>query len=201
MLRKLDEARVELLAGNSNPAYNDALSTIAANDAGDTITNLYAEARRTSTSADEAVVGRIETIDAKLAETEKEISKLRRGAIDLSRRRSKIEDVREKFRRTGYDHPQSTFNNGGDIGSILGRVLEGAVRSGVLWDLLRQGHGSRPIRGGTDFGGASFPFPFPLPGGRPSDGTGDGWRNNPSSRGGWLPAPPDNDQFTTGGSF
>ena len=73
--------------------------------------------------------------------------------------------VRDRFRRTGYDHPQTTFENEGAISDTLKNVLEGVVRSGVLWDLLRQGYRSRPTQGRPDFGSPSFPFPFPLPGG------------------------------------
>ena len=136
--------------------------------------------------------------EAIAAEAEK---KLRR---QLSRRRSEMEQARERFRRTGYDHPQSTFNNNGDIAEVLKGMLEGVVRSGALWDLLQQGHRSRPTRGSIDFGLPDFPLPFPLPGGDTNDATGGAWRN-PSSRGGWAPGQPDgsanNDDFSTGGSF
>ena len=204
MLRKIDEARVALATGNSDPTYNEALTTIASADAADSLANLYAEARRTPTSADEAIVGRLEGIDRRITETETEIAGLRREAIELSRRRSEMEQARERFRRTGYDHPQSTFNNNGDIADVLKGMLEGVVRSGALWDLLQQGHRSRPTRGSTDFGLPDFPLPFPLPGGDTNDATGGAWRN-PSSRGGWSPGQPDgtanNNDFSTGGSF
>ncbi len=202
MLRKVDEARAALVAGDSNPAYNDALATIASADAGDSLANLYAEARRTPTGADEALIAQLESIDANIARTEAEIANLRRAAIDLSRRRAEMDEVRKKFRGTGYDHPQSRFENDGDIGRALGSVLEGAVRSGVLWDLLRQGHRARPSRGSTDFGGPDFPFPFPNSGG--GGARGGEWRN-PSSRGGWSSersgSQRDSDGFSTGGSF
>ena len=135
-----------LVAGDSNPVYDEALTAIAAADAGDNLANLYAEARRTQTGADEAIVGKLQGIDGKISRTEAEIADLRRTALDLSRRRLEMEQVRERFRRTGYDHPQSTFDNDGDIGNVLKNILEGAVRSGVLWDLLRRGHRSRPNR-------------------------------------------------------
>jgi hypothetical protein len=202
MLRKVEEARAALVAGNSDPAYNEALTTIAAADAEDSLANLYAKARRTQTGTDEAIVGRLEAIDEKLTKTEAEIADLRREALNLSRRRSEMEEVRAKFRRTGYDHPQSTFDNDGDIGRELKNVLEGAVRSGVLWDLLRQGHRSRPTRGSTDFGNPDFPWPFPRPGGSSTVGGGE-WRN-PSSRAGRLSKPSQSrsdDDFSTGGSF
>lgn len=137
MLRKVDEARVALTTGNSDPTYNEALNTSASADAADNLANLYAEARRTPTPVDEAIVGRLEGIDRRITETETEIAGLRREAIELSRRRSEMEQARERFRRSGYDHP------------------------GVLWDLLQQGHRSRPTRGSTDFGLPNFPLPFP----------------------------------------
>jgi hypothetical protein len=203
MLRKVDETRAALVMGTSDLAYNEALNTIASADASDNLANLYSEARRTPTAADEGVVARIEEIEGNIAKTEAEITLLRRGALELSRRRSEMEQVREQFRRTGYDHPRSTFNNGDGIADVLKGVVEGAIRSGILWDILHQGHRSRPTRGSTEFGLPHFPMPFPLPGGGPNDASGGAWRN-PSSRGGWAPRPSQraNDRdFSTGGSF
>jgi chromosome segregation ATPase len=204
LLRKIDESRNALVAGDANPAYNEALATIAAADSENSLANLYAEARRTRTDADEAIVAKLETIATKMSQTEAEINNLRRQVVELSQRRSEMQEVRERFRRSGYDHPQSTFDNESNIGNILGGILEGAVRSGVLWDLLRQGHRSLPTRTSSDFGMPGFPLPFPTPGSGANDTWGGGWRN-PSTRGGWAPAPPgsrsDSDDFTTGGSF
>ena len=208
ILRRLDEQRKSLVAGETDPAYNEALETIAAADSKDDLAALYAEARRTPTSADEAIVRGLEAIDAKIATAEAEITGLRRTAQDLSHRRLEIEQVRDRFRTTGYDHPQATFENNGAIADTLKNILEGAVRSGVLWDLLRQGYGSRPRRGGADFGSPGFPFPFPSAEGKTGDSWGRDWRD-PSSRGGWSPgAEPsedrsrsDDENFSTGGSF
>ena len=60
VLRKLDETRKALVAGEANPAYNEALETIAAADSKDDLADLYAEARRTTTTADEAIVRGLE---------------------------------------------------------------------------------------------------------------------------------------------
>ncbi|MBO0743169.1 MAG: hypothetical protein J2P51_17320, partial [Hyphomicrobiaceae bacterium] len=204
LLRKIDESRNALVGGDANPAYSEALATIAAADSENSLVNLYAEARRTRTAADEAIVARLEALAAKMSQTEAEIANLRKQIVDLSQRRSEMQEVRERFRRSGYDHPQITFDNGGNIGTVLGSILEGAVRSGVLWDMLRQGHRSLPTRTSSDFGMPGFPLPFPMPGGGANDTWGGGWRN-PSSQGGWAPAPPeprsDSDDFTTGGTF
>jgi hypothetical protein len=87
-----------LVTGNADPAYNEALNTIAAADAADSIANLYAEARRTPPPADEAVVGRIEGIEKNIAKTESEITGLRREALvwRFVQRRCGIAQVRDK---------------------------------------------------------------------------------------------------------
>jgi ribosomal 50S subunit-associated protein YjgA (DUF615 family) len=213
LLRKIDEARTALVAGGTNPAYNEALSTISTADSTDDLTTLYREARRTQTSADEAIVRRLERIDGSIENADKEIAGLRRTSQDLARRRVEVEQVRDRFRNAGYDHPHTTFGNETDIADVLKGLVQGAIRSGVLWDLLRQGYGYRPPRGRPDFGAPTFPFPFPIPGGGGERSSGGGWRE-PTSRGSWSPRidfPPmgggssdsrdDDDRFTTGGSF
>ena len=106
--------------------------------------NLYAEARRTQNSQDEAIVAKLEAIAENLKRTESEIADLRRQIVELSRRRSEMQEVRGQFRNSGYDHPQIGFGNDSDIGNGLKNVLEGVVRSGVLWDKI-----SGSAHGGT----------------------------------------------------
>lgn len=207
-LRKIDEERAALVSGGSNSAYDEALTTIASADSKDDLATLYLEARRTPTSADEAIVRRLETVDATTQKTDAEIASLRRSAQDLARRRLEVEQVRDRFRGAGYDHPHTTFGNDIDIAEVLKGIVGGAIRSGVLWDLLRQGYGYRAPRGRPDFGAPNFPFPFPIPGGGRVDSPGGGWRE-PKSSGGWWPtggsssggSRDDDDRFTTGGSF
>lgn len=199
-LKAIDGEREALLKGGEDTAYGEAIATIASGDAQDELSVLYREARRTSTSADEDAVRRIETIDQSLRRTETEIRDLRQRANDLAGRRTEVETVRERFRRSGYDHPHVIFGNDNDIGRILAAVLEGVVRSGILWDIIRGGFGTRPPQGRPGLGEPSFPFPFPVPGG--GDGPqGGGWRI-PESRGGWSRRDDDgDDDFKTGGSF
>lgn len=206
LLKQVEAERSALLTGRTDPAYNEALATIAAADSKDDVATLYQEARRTVTPADEAIVRKLEAIEASLGKVDIEIMDLRKSAQELARRRLEVEQVRDRFRSAGYDHPHTTFGNEMDIGDVLKRLAEGAVRSGVLWDILRQGYGHRPARGRPDFGGPNFPFPFPIPGGGTIGAPGGGWRE-PASRGGWRPSidPPssdrDDENFTTGGSF
>jgi hypothetical protein len=195
-LAAIDQVRDALLKLGSEPGYAEALATIAQGDAQDDVAQLYAEARRTQTIADEAIVRRIEQIETKLGATEQELRKLRSTAQTIAERRAEAETVRERFRGAGYDHPHARFGNEVDIGTILGSLLEGAVRSGVVWDVIRGGFSTRgPFdRGNMGMGGGGFggsgggglPFPFPIPGGGDSGPRGGGWRI-PDSQGGWFP--------------
>ena len=215
LLKEVEAKRAAMLGGGSDPAYAEAMQTIVEGDSQDDIGTLYAEAKRTSTPTDDMIVRRIGGLDERLAEIDKETASLRKAAREMASRRTEVEQVRERFRTSGFDHPNATFRNENEIGVVLGQILEGAVRSGILWDILRGGFGTRPGRGRPDFGSPTFPFPFPMPGG--GEGARGGEWRQPGTRGGWSPPFPsggggggggggnDNDSggdgFSTGGSF
>ncbi len=211
LLTEVEAKRTAMLGGGNDPAYTEAMQTIVEGDQQDDIGTLYQEAKRTSTPTDDMIVRRISGLDERLAEIDKEIGSLRKAARDMADRRTEVEKVRERFRTSGFDHPNATFRNENEIGIVLGQILEGAVRSGILWDILRGGFGTRPSRGRPDFGAPTFPFPFPMPGG--GEGARGGEWRQPGTRGGWTPPFPTgggggggggdsgDDGFSTGGSF
>jgi hypothetical protein len=180
LMRKVDEEHGTIVAGGKDASYKQALETIAVADSKDDIAELYREARRTQFGADDAIVRRIEMIDASTGKADAEIASLRDSARDLARRRTDVERTRDRFRRAGYDHPNATFGNDSEIGELLKSVLAGGA-GGLLWDLLRSGYSYRPPRSPPDFGGPSFPFPQPRSG---HSDPGERWRE-PSSRGSW----------------
>jgi hypothetical protein len=215
-LREVEEQRNALVDGTGDAAYTQALTTIATADAQDDIGTLYREAQRTKTPSDDMIVRRIGGLDERLERLETETAELRKTAKTLAQRRSDVERVRDRFRSSGYDHPNARFGNENEIGRVLAQILEGAVRSGILWDLLRGGFGTKPSRGRPDFGSPTFPFPFPMPGGGEDGARGGEWRE-PGTRGGWSIPPigfpsrrrsdddddddDDDDRFSTGGRF
>ncbi len=184
-LRVLDEKRDALVAGGADEAYRTALQTIASADEHDTLETLVREARRTATTADDAIVRRIGDLNGRIERVDQEIAETRKSAREIAGRRVEVERTRDRFRGSGYDHPDAVFKNDNQLGQVLGQVLEGVVRSGVLWDLLRGGFGVRRPRGRPDFGGRPFPFPFPFPSGNNGPRGGE-WRR-PEANGGWLP--------------
>jgi chromosome segregation ATPase len=209
-LKQVEAQREALIGGSADSAYHDALKTIADADSQDDIGTLYTEAKRTGTPTDDMIVRRISGLDERIAELEKETASLRRAAREMAGRRTEVERVRDRFRTSGYDHPNATFRNDNEIAVVLGQILEGAVRSGILWDILRGGFGTRAPRGRPDFGSPTFPFPFPMPGG--GEGARGGEWRQPGTRGGWSPpfdfpsggggdGGNDSDGFSTGGRF
>lgn len=206
LLRKLDAEHNTLVSGGTNPVYAEALSVIAAADAKDQLAALYQEARRTPTSADDAIVQKLESLEGQISKADAEVAGLRRTARDLAKRRLEVERVRDRFRGAGYDHPHGTFGNDNAISDALGRILAGTIGGQVLWDILQGGYRTRGPMGRPDFGypTSPFPFPIPIPGGGSKGPWGGEWRD-PSSRGSWFPDGGGggfgSDDFSTGGSF
>ncbi len=201
-LAGLDAQRDQLISGAGDPAYVEAVATLAANDARDDIGTLYAEARRTATRADDALVRQIEGVDGEVEKARAHYEKLETEARNLAARRAEVERTRERFRRSGYDHPNVVFGNEQVISDVLGGILRGAIQGGILWDALRGGYSNRPPQSSPDFGGG---FPFPMPGGFGGGGASGGdWRDAGSS-GSWSPGPDTSsgggDDFSTGGRF
>jgi hypothetical protein len=199
LLRKLDTEHHALVSGGSNPAYEEALSVIAAADAKDQVAALYLEARRTPTGTDDAIVQKLEGIEGQIGKADAELADLRRTAKDLAKRRVEIERVRDRFRGAGYDHPHGTFGNDRDIADALGRSMAGTIAGQILWEILQGGYSTRGPTGRPDFGYPTSPFPFPIPGGGRNGPWGGEWRD-PSSRGGWTPDG-GGGGFSTGGEF
>jgi hypothetical protein len=186
-LRAADEKRDALVANLEDEAYRDALHIIATADAQDRLGTLVQEAKRTATPADDAIVQRIGELNERIERIDAEIAELRKSARSIAERRLEVERARDRFRKSGYDHPDATFDNNLDLERILGQILGGAVTGSVLWDILRAGFGLRYPGGRRRSKGLTFPFPFPVPmPGRHGEARGDEWRR-PDARGGWFP--------------
>lgn len=97
-----------LLAADADKAYTEALQTIAGADAQDSIRTLYEEARRTATESDDRLVQH--TISSIISWRKcRTRLRLRKTAQSLAQRRVDVENVRDRCRSSGYDHPNATF--------------------------------------------------------------------------------------------
>jgi hypothetical protein len=159
-----------------SPPYKRAIDFLAKADAAQDLRTLFAEAAKTTSPKDEAVLRKIGESESAIGRAEAEIGTIRREMRALAHRRSQIEEERDEFKRRGRDNPYGTFGNEQVLGNVLGGILGGLIQGTVLRDVLNKGY--RPQGGpwDSDFGGRDAHFP-------PSS---DGERG---------------DGFTTGGSF
>lgn len=183
-LAEIDAEHDATLSGVDDPLHKEAVEILAEADSRLDIRTLMAEARKTSTPDDEAVVRRIEELEARIEAADAEVTTLRREVRDLAKRRAEIERARDDARRSGYDRPHGGFANDVVIGQVIGGILGGLAQGSVLSDALRNGY--RGPSGGVGGG-------WPSPGGREWPGPGGGGGFDPPSSGG--------DGFRTGGSF
>ncbi len=193
-LKAAEERRESALSEEGTDSYREAIRILAENDARDTIRQLYAEAGRTKAPDDDRLVERIEKTDVTLGASEQEVQNIRKQALEIAHRRSEVETVRERFRDTGYDHPNVVFSNNSMIGDLLSGILRGAVQGAILWDTLERSHEVRYPRNSDFGGGISFPMPRSGGGGwSPGSGGGSWSGGGGGGRGGGG--------FSTGGGF
>src|SRR6478609_2025899 len=120
-------------------------------DAAQGVQSLRRSAAETRSDADDAVLGQVETADARIAAAEREVVELRGKAADLARRRADLEAERDQFRRRGFDNPMGQFNNEQVIGNVLGDILRGVVQGAVLGQVLNGGYSRRAPRADGGF--------------------------------------------------
>jgi chromosome segregation ATPase len=161
-LAALDQQHEALSGSEYKGIYAQAVDAMMQNDLSDDIQILMREAQRTPTGEDNALVQRIDRLNAMIAKADGEVAQARTDIRELARRRAEIERARIDFRQRGYDYPGTTFRNDSAFRDILGGILQGAVQGLVLGQVMQQGYQQPqgPSWGrGPSMGRASFPSP------------------------------------------
>ncbi len=139
-LAALDQQHEALSGSEYKGIYAQAVDAMMQNDLSDDIQTLMREAQRTPTGEDNALVQRIDGLNATIARADREVAQARADIRELARRRAEIERARMDFRQRGYDYPGTTFRNDSAFRDILGGILQGAVQGLVLGQVLQQGY-------------------------------------------------------------
>jgi hypothetical protein len=170
------------MAEGRDPKFEKALNLLVAGLELQDVRSLMAEARRTPTPADDAIVKRIDDARSQIAEEESENADHKARLKLLAARRRELEDIAFEFKKSRYDDPRSSFREDRLAGDLLTEFLRGAITAGSYWNAWQKSQRWRP--GTTDWGGG---VGLPRSGRasrRPSSKAGLSWPG-PGSAGPW----------------
>ncbi|WDR06794.1 hypothetical protein PSQ90_04905 [Devosia rhodophyticola] len=195
---------LSLLAQGADPAFEQALSTLAASLLREDIQTLLAEARRTATGRDDTLVAQIDDARMRVKDEDNETREQRQRLKTLAARRRELEDIQWEFKKSRFDDPRSSFGEERLVGDLLNEFLRGGITAANYWDQWRRsqnfnqdspwsGGGSRGPAGGSNSpwgerGGSTINWPngsFGGGRGSGSSGTGGGWSRGGSMGGGF----------------
>lgn len=139
------------LAQGRDPAFEDAVSALAQSLEREDLRTLFAEARRTRTAEDDALLAQIDDVRLRLAEEEGETRDYQARLKTLGARRRELEDIEWEFKKSRFDDPRSTFREDRLARDALDEFLRGAITAATYWAMWRSSQGWKP--GTSDWGG------------------------------------------------
>ena len=179
------------LAQGSDPALEAALSAFAESLGREDIKTLLAEARRTATAQDDALIAQIDDLRMRVREEDAETADQKDRLKTLATRRRELEDISYEFKKQRFDDPRSTFREDKLVGDLLNDFLRGGIAAATYWDLWRR---SQNWNSGTSDWGGGYGLPrngrnpWPNNGGSfnwPDSSIGGGSSRGGASGGGW----------------
>jgi len=178
----IEAKRQQAMDVDENVAFDQAVNLLTEALSQDDLRQLYDEARRTTDEADDRAIAAIGAARDALNKTDAEVVQIRSEIREMARRRTELEEARNRARSQGYDNPRGTFGDAGGriLGEVLGEVLRGAATGAILDGVFRDNYRPPRRRSGTVLGGSSGAPSWPRTWGR--SGTS---RSAPKGSGGW----------------
>lgn len=189
-LDDIEAERQKVMDADENVAFDQAVNLLRDALSREDLRQLYQEAVATAGKADDQAVSSIAAARKALEKAEAEVAQIRVEIREQARRRTELEDARDRARQSGYDNPRGTFGGSGGqiLGNVLGEILRGAATGAVLDGVFRDNYRVPRRRSGPIFGGSGGGSSWPDPWGKGSSGTwgrsGPG-RSASSRGGGW----------------
>lgn len=168
------------LAEGADPAFEQALATLAESLMHADIQTLLAEARRTSSGRDDTLVAQIDEARARVKDEDAETRDQRERLKTLAARRRELEDIQWEFKKSRFDDPRSSFGEDRLVGDLLNDFLRGGISAASYWEQWRR---SQNFNQGTNWGTGTTQRPSANP--RPD--RGGGTVNWPGGFGGGTP--------------
>lgn len=105
---------------------------------------------------DDLIVARMLAAEREMVEIQRATVELKAAMGERRQRLSELETMRTEFKRRRYDHPSLGFSDGALVGVVLGNLLDGALKSDALWDVLERQQRYKRGRSRPDFGSGGF---------------------------------------------
>jgi chromosome segregation ATPase len=162
------------LNAGTDPLSSQILDLQAAVLEKEPLASLYEKARTTPRPEDDVVVTRIHQLRQRQEQITDEIQSLNAILQQQQRKLGELEEVRRRYRQSGYDAYNSRFPGDFALTVLLGRMLDGLANPDTVWGEIDRNHrSSRPERDwGGGFGGSGDS------GGDFGDGGGDFYTND-----------------------
>ncbi|MGJ8527517.1 hypothetical protein [Maritalea sp.] len=135
---RLEDERDELarkqskLSDGSDGAYKEAVETLTDGLQRETLAELYAAARQTSSREDDLIVRKIDAVREEIVEQENDIGESKGRLKTLASRRRELEDIEWEFKKSNFDDPRMKFDDN-LVEDLLGEFLKGAITASGYW--------------------------------------------------------------------
>jgi hypothetical protein len=139
------------LSEGNDPAFAEALATLAAGLGREDIQTLLAEARLTRTGQDDTIVAQIDDARARIKDEDSETLEQKDRLKVLAARRRELEDIQWEFKKNRFDDPRSTFREDRLVGDLLNDFLRGGITAATYWSQWQKSQNWQA--GTTDWGG------------------------------------------------
>jgi len=196
--------RKQLFATGKDKSYQAVVDYLGSELSRDDLQQLRREALSTPFPEDDIIVSQMldgEREKQSLEKTSQDIQQTQERHYD---RLKELENMRAEFKRRRFDDPRAGYRDGALVGMVLNNVINGAMRSDSLWDVLGQQQRHKTGRARPDFGSGGFGRGTIWGGGRGGSGGGifgGGGGLGGGSGGGRPKSRRGNGGFHTGGGF
>jgi len=169
----LIQERSKFSSGNDDIS-RQAIELQVAGIRNDSISELYMKAKATPKPDDDIIVSRISDLKEEEKRIENEIRALQAQEHQQQQSYRELEELRRRYRRSGYDSRHSRFPSGFELGTLLALLMSGQKSGRDVWGQIDQEQRFRKPRTPRGFGGGMFPGGFGGGMGGGGFGTGGG---------------------------
>ncbi len=148
--------RKQRFAVGRDKSYQAVVDYLSSEMSRDDLRELRQEALATPYPEDDMIVNQMLDTEGERQSLERSIDAVEKSLQLHNQRLQELEEMRKEFKRRRYDNPRAAYADGAMIGMVLNNVLNGAMQSDSLWDVLNQQQRHKTGRSNPHFGSGGF---------------------------------------------